>query len=769
MTEALGEFGGFKSSSFYGKPLGGNIFSSLIFHTPTIQQTQQSPTPKRIRSLSVDSKKAKKAKTSLFSGVKHGLKKPKPKKVEVKKYINTDTDKVLKSNQKKDNEQSTKENKPLNQTHQTPLKEVKSASKRKSSNKKGSENVEVQNESFRYRYQVTPDHMKVPKVLPYSGFGQSAPAQSSTSSNKKGKKKLFNHDDSDDDLNESMKSSSKKIKLSNNKPSPLKTKKSPKKLFTSENECQVTTPKHNIDSPMSPSTRSSKKVNYETIHLTETPSPPNTPRFSKVQDSVSKATPNSTRKSTRLSAVIMNSPQSSSTQKSTRLSAVIINSPQSSKTNSRVNTPTKSNENLAEPKTNSRVKTPTKINESLAEPMMVDSPRSVGSPSTKKTSTPCSTPMITRSSVKKFSQDQDSPKRTLSSKKKLFPKENYNTTPGEYFEKDVTADSFNVFDILNDSLDGIEMLDGSCNEIIRQNLFSPKNTFPNDDQMNVSHVWESSPEMTTANQSAHYTFPKCKDTEPHSQVQTVNTFPRSTRASRKCVRQLTPNPRMYGSCKKTLKTAFDLSQLQLSSPSSKICPVCAYEGDSEDADHLQIHSIVLKLKHYDYKNETVVATFHADKARIVKVTLNDITWLPKAKLVIEIADNELGFAESECSVQEHTQVYLYITKQTIVGLVVANPLTQANRLISSTMHHSVDYASEEVYRAECGISRIWVLKTYRRKHIATRLLDEVRENFTPNRIVSKQKLAFSVPTSDGKFLAAKYIERKDFLIFTELK
>uniref|UniRef100_A0A8D9EPE1 N-acetyltransferase ESCO2 n=1 Tax=Cacopsylla melanoneura TaxID=428564 RepID=A0A8D9EPE1_9HEMI len=730
MTEALGEFGGFKSSSFYGKPLTGNIFSSLIFHTPTIGQTQQSPTPKRSRSFSVDSKKAKKAKTSLFSGVKHGLKKPKPKKVEVKKYINTDTDKVLKSNKKKkENELSTKENKPLNQTLKTPVKEVKSASKRKSSNKKGNGNVEVENESFRYRFQVTPDHMKVPKVLPYLGFDQSA--ESSNSSNKKGKKKLFNHDESDDDMNESLKSSSKKIKLSNNKPSPLKTNKSPKKLFASENKIQVTTPKHSIDSPRSPSTRSaSKKVNYETIHLTDTPSPHNTPIFSKVQDSVSKSNPNSTRKSTRLSAVVMNSPQSNKT----------------------------------------KTKTPTKINDCIAEPMLVDSPRSVGSPSTKKTSTPCSTPMITRSSVKKFSLDQDSPKRTLSSKKKLFPKENYNTTPGEYFEKDVTADSFNVFDILNDSLDGIEMLDGSCNEIIRQNLFSPKNTsYPNGDQMNVSHVWESSPEMTTTNQSAHYTFPKCKDTEPHSHVQTVNTFPRSTRASRKCVRQLTPNPRMYGSCKKTLKTAFDLSQLQLSSPSAKICPVCAYEGDSEDTDHIQIHSVVLKLKHYDYKNETVVSKFHADKDRIVKVTLNDVTWLPKAKLVIEIADNELGFAESECSVLEHTQVYLYITKQTIVGLVVANPLTQANRLLSSTMNHSVDYASEEAYQAECGISRIWVLKTYRRRHIATRLLDAVRENFCPHKTVSKQKLAFSVPTSDGKFLAAKYIERKDFLIFTDLK
>lgn len=170
MTDTLGEFGGFKTSSFYGKPLSDNVFT-LRFHTPRIEQTYQSPSNKRSRSLSVDSRKAKKVKTSLFSGVGHGLKKPKPKKTETKKYVNTDTDKVLKSNKKrKQNEKASKENKPLNQTQKTPIKDVKSASAKKSSNKKNKDDsVEVNDDSFRYRFQVTPDHMKVPKVLPYSG------------------------------------------------------------------------------------------------------------------------------------------------------------------------------------------------------------------------------------------------------------------------------------------------------------------------------------------------------------------------------------------------------------------------------------------------------------------------------------------------------------------------------------------------------------------------------------------------------------------------
>lgn len=361
-------------------------------------------------------------------------------------------------------------------------------------------------------------------------------AQTSTSS-KKGKKKLFSPEDDAYEEYLNCTSTSKKIKISN-KTSPHKKKKaSPKKLFTEENMKCVTTPKQDVNhSPRSPSTRSAKKVVYETIDVNDTPSPQRTPRHS---NKLLNSTPNkvSAKKSPKLSTVVMKSPRAKLTKQ-----------------------------------------TPTKNFQNSDEPMLVDSPQVERSPVTKITSTPCSTPMLTRSSQKKLSLEQDTPKRTLSSKKKLFPKENDNSTSGEYFEKDVTADSFNVFDILNDSLDGIEMLDGSCSGMMREHLFSAKNSFASEEQMNVSHKWDSSPEVITDSQSSHYTFPKCRDTEPYNQKQTVNTFPRSTRASRKCVRQLTPNPRMYGSCKKTLKTAFDLSQLQLSSPSTKICPVCAYKG-----------------------------------------------------------------------------------------------------------------------------------------------------------------------------------------------
>lgn len=341
----------------------------------------------------------------------------------------------------------------------------------------------------------------------------------------------------DDDYKEHLisASTSKKTKLSN-RTSPHKKKASPKKLFSEEKEC--VTPKQNVNnSPRSPSTRSAKKIIYETIDVNDTPSP-HTPRSSrKLKDT----TPNKilAPKSPRLSTVIMKS------------SRAKLNKP-----------------------------TPTKNIYNNDEPMLVDSPQVEESPVAKKTSTPCGTPMLTRSSQKKLSLEQNTSKRTLSSKKKLFPKEDDNSIPGEYFEKDVTADSFNVFDILNDSLDGIEMLDGSCSGMMRDNLFSPKKSFVSEDQMDVSQKWDSSPEVNPENQSSYYTFPKCRDLEACSQKLTVNTFPRSTRASRKCVRQLTPNPRMYGSCKKTLKTAFALSQLQLSSPNTKMCPVCAYKGVS---------------------------------------------------------------------------------------------------------------------------------------------------------------------------------------------
>lgn len=67
--------------------------------------------------------------------------------------------------------------------------------------------------------------------------------------------------------------------------------------------------------------------------------------------------------------------------------------------------------------------------------------------------------------------------------------------------------------------------------------------------------------------------------------------------------------------------------------------------------------------------------------------------------------------------------------------------------------------------AQCGISRIWVHSQYRRKKVATRLLDCVRTNFIYGCIIPRELVAFSDPTPDGKRLANSYAGTSQFLVF----
>ena len=67
--------------------------------------------------------------------------------------------------------------------------------------------------------------------------------------------------------------------------------------------------------------------------------------------------------------------------------------------------------------------------------------------------------------------------------------------------------------------------------------------------------------------------------------------------------------------------------------------------------------------------------------------------------------------------------------------------------------------------AKCGISRIWVLRSDRNKHIATKLLDCVRRSFLMGYPLQKCEIAFSDPTPDGRMFATKYTGTSCFLVY----
>lgn len=90
------------------------------------------------------------------------------------------------------------------------------------------------------------------------------------------------------------------------------------------------------------------------------------------------------------------------------------------------------------------------------------------------------------------------------------------------------------------------------------------------------------------------------------------------------------------------------------------------------------------------------------------------------------------------------------------------PLVKTEALPTKSLQ--VDLAVPTV--AVLGVSRIWVAPKYRRKGIATRLLEAGRNSFVYGAIVPKSQVAFSQPTEDGLKLATEYFGKEDFSIYT---
>ena len=106
-----------------------------------------------------------------------------------------------------------------------------------------------------------------------------------------------------------------------------------------------------------------------------------------------------------------------------------------------------------------------------------------------------------------------------------------------------------------------------------------------------------------------------------------------------------------------------------------------------------------------------------------------------------------------------------------MGYLLAEAIESGNRVIptsSSTGKADVGMSFSCLLTpcpATCGISRVWVATSARRRGIATAMLDGLCQVFVPGRVLSSDELAFSDPTDDGRALALRYTRREDFMVY----
>ncbi|XP_058838013.1 N-acetyltransferase eco [Topomyia yanbarensis] len=188
----------------------------------------------------------------------------------------------------------------------------------------------------------------------------------------------------------------------------------------------------------------------------------------------------------------------------------------------------------------------------------------------------------------------------------------------------------------------------------------------------------------------------------------------------------------------------------------------------EELIHENYHNSLHKLRFAGWSNEPVIARVPEwdVSGRILAVTIAEGKQkLQKVNDVLSVVDRELGYIEP-CQLLMGSVVYLAVARSLVLGVCVAQPLQQANRLLTiEGIEGSIDCCTMETYPAKCGISRIWVSPNFRGYKIARTLLTVMKSHFIFGYPLSYDEIAFSAPTEAGKRLAESVTGRKDFLIY----
>ncbi|GAX09391.1 N-acetyltransferase [Fistulifera solaris] len=119
----------------------------------------------------------------------------------------------------------------------------------------------------------------------------------------------------------------------------------------------------------------------------------------------------------------------------------------------------------------------------------------------------------------------------------------------------------------------------------------------------------------------------------------------------------------------------------------------------------------------------------------------------KLAAVLDVVKRELSFVTSQDDslLTPQQTAYLYIVRNRVVGLVVAETIEEA-----FTVHPS------ERREAVMGVFLLWVHSKFRRKGFASCLVTAARKHRVFGMVVPVQKTAFSSPTQSGLEFAKQY-------------
>lgn len=128
--------------------------------------------------------------------------------------------------------------------------------------------------------------------------------------------------------------------------------------------------------------------------------------------------------------------------------------------------------------------------------------------------------------------------------------------------------------------------------------------------------------------------------------------------------------------------------------------------------------------------------------------------------ILKMSDGEMSAGDdvSKLVNRDKTLFLVHINSTNhITGYVCAEQIEQAFELID---YESSKFNSEQPVKAECGVLYLWVHPHYRKKGIATWLVDIVRANIKSETVVNRSHVAVCDPTESAVPFFTRYLRNK---------
>ncbi|CAG0889718.1 unnamed protein product [Cyprideis torosa] len=223
-------------------------------------------------------------------------------------------------------------------------------------------------------------------------------------------------------------------------------------------------------------------------------------------------------------------------------------------------------------------------------------------------------------------------------------------------------------------------------------------------------------------------------------------------------RHLAPSKDKQGRCQMTLEAGQKSEVTQ--------CQSCDFVYNSTDLDdvvaHAEHHDKVTgrnpALRYHCWKQERIhYVSAQAPKGSIVSVKATDPPSRWKMALeALEVCNSEIGWKgdqKSSATDSESCQMFLYIHDKKIIGILLAERISSAFRVIPNEGSLLVE---TEPCPARCGVSRLWVAEAWRQFGVARHLISVLMENFEGTAL-SCEDVALTSPTEAGRRFASKVL------------